>query len=108
MDHTLETEPPRLSADVLASVLSDPDGFTPVQLMSAERLSAFNYLRDVIACGVRSPRGRQELNVNNPADWDGLPRSAQATTIAHGHVLQFRRSGKPMATPSAILSTVFR
>jgi hypothetical protein len=91
---TLEVEPPQISADVLASVLSDPDGFTPVQLMSAERLSAFNYLRDVIACVGRPPRGREEMSVNNPADWDGLPRAAQATTIAHGHILQFRQIWK--------------
>ena len=91
---TLEKEPPKIAPDVLASVLSDPDGFTPVQLMAAERLSAFNYLRDVVAVAHRPPRGRQELTVNNPADWDGLPRSAQATTIAHGHILQFRQIWK--------------
>jgi hypothetical protein len=91
---TLKPENLRISPDVLANVLSDPDGFTPVQLMAAERLSAFNYLRDFIRCGTRPPRGRQELNLENPADWDGLPRATQATTIAHGHILQFRQIWK--------------
>ena len=89
-----EAEPPRVSAEVLANVLTDPDGFTPVQLMAAERLSAFNYLRDVVTSVGKPPRDRQEMTVNNPADWDGLPRSAQATTIAHGHILQFRQIWK--------------
>jgi Papain-like cysteine protease AvrRpt2 len=91
---TLEKEPPQISSDVLASVLNDPDGFTPIQLMTAERLSAFNYLRDVVSLSQRPPRGRQEMSVSNPADWDGLPRAAQATTIAHGHMLQFRQIWK--------------
>jgi len=95
VNHAFEAEPPRVSADVLANVLTDPDGFTPVQLMTAERLSAFNYLRDVVtSVGKPAARERQEMTVNNPADWDGLPRSAQATTIAHGHILQFRQIWK--------------
>jgi hypothetical protein len=95
VNHAFEAEPPRVSADVLANVLSDPDGFTPVQLMAAERLSAFNYLRDVVtSVGKPAARERTEMTVNNPADWDGLPRSAQATTIAHGHILQFRQIWK--------------
>ena len=34
------------------------------------------------------------MTADNPADWDGLPRSAQAATIAHGHILQFRQTWK--------------
>ena len=94
VNKAFEAEPPRVSADVLANVLTDPDGFTPVQLMAAERLSAFNYLRDVVTATGKPTRGRQDMTVNNPADWDGLPRSAQATTIAHGHILQFRQIWK--------------
>lgn len=62
--------------------------------MAAERLSAFNYLRDLIACDRRPARGRHDLTVDNPVDWDGLPRCAQAATIAHGHILQFRQIWK--------------
>lgn len=90
----LDPEALRLSPEVLSSVLSDPDGFTPIQLMAAERLSAFNYLRDFVAADRRPTRGRHELTADNPVDWDGPGKSTQAATIAHGHILQFRQTWK--------------
>lgn len=34
---------------------------------------------------------RKELNIENQLDWDDTPTTYQATSIAHGHILEFRQ-----------------
>ncbi|WP_089940024.1 papain-like cysteine protease family protein [Candidatus Entotheonella palauensis] len=91
---TIEQHALQLSPQVLASILRDPDGFTPMDLMAAERLSGFEYLNDLITSQGQSVSSRQEVTVNTPVDWEELPKFSQATTIAHGHILQFHQVWK--------------
>lgn len=39
--------------------------------------------------------GRSVINASNPIDWDDDPTIYQATTIAHGHLLQFKQEWTP-------------
>lgn len=83
----------RLSEDVLRQALSDPDGFTPVALMTAERKSALEDVEAAAAAMTEVP-GRPALTAANPIGWEFFPRYSQAATIAHGHLLEFRQQWK--------------
>ncbi|WP_089940021.1 Ig-like domain-containing protein [Candidatus Entotheonella palauensis] len=83
-----------LSAESLRTVLADPDGFTPMSLMTAERLATYQLLKDLLRVYRKQAAGRALLDDKNRVDWDDTPTFYQATTIAHGHLLQFREVWK--------------
>jgi hypothetical protein len=85
---------PTLSAESLRTVLVDADEFTPISLMTAERLSSQQLLKDLLRVHRGQAAGRAPLDEQNPVDWDDTPSFYQATTIAHGHILQFRQVWK--------------
>jgi hypothetical protein len=87
---TLEKIPVR----ALQAALADPDGFTPVSLMTLERRSSIAALRAYLNARRRKEPGRAELNQENPPDWDETAEFQQATSIAHGHLLHFKQEWK--------------
>jgi hypothetical protein len=94
IDVALKEALPTLSAESLLSVLVDPDDFTPVSLMTAERLSTHQLLTELTRVSRKPAAGRAPLDETNPVDWDDTPTFYQATNIAHGHILQFRQVWK--------------
>lgn len=79
-----------LSEDTLRHALADPDGFTPVSLMTAERQSAFERLEQKVS-PTASSTGRAPIASGNMPQWDAQPKTYQAATIAHGHLLEWRQ-----------------
>lgn len=83
-----------LSEDVLRQALSDPDGFTPAALMTAERRHSFEMVADRLRPMLVNNSQRAPITATNAPQWDGNARTYQAATIAHGHVLGFRQIWK--------------
>lgn len=84
----------KIPAKALQAAIHDPDGFTPVSLMTLERRSAMNALYCYLGARRKKVSGRAELNEDNPPDWDETPEFYQATSIAHGHILHFKQEWK--------------
>lgn len=84
----------KIPAKALQAALHDPDGFTPVSLMTLERRTSMKALRDYLSARRKKAAGRAELNEDNPVDWDETPEFYQATSIAHGHLLHFKQEWK--------------
>jgi len=80
-----------LSEDTLRQALADPDGFTPMTLMTAERSAAFESLGRKLDFHDGIVGGRKPISADNMPRWDATPRTYQAATIAHGHVLEWRQ-----------------
>lgn len=80
-----------LSEDVLRHALADPDGFTPVSLMTAERLSAVENVSHRLAFLYDRSKGRELIEAENMPDWDSKRLKYQASTVAHGHILEWRQ-----------------
>jgi hypothetical protein len=80
-----------LSEETLREALADPDGFTPMTLMTAERHAAFDSLARKLASGSTATGGRKPISEDNMPQWDASPKTYQAATIAHGHVLEWRQ-----------------
>ncbi|HET7809698.1 MAG TPA: hypothetical protein VFL16_03925, partial [Steroidobacteraceae bacterium] len=80
-----------LSEDTLRQALADPDGFTPTTLMTAERSAAFESLARKLDLHAGVVGGRKPISADNMPGWDASPRTYQAATIAHGHVLEWRQ-----------------
>jgi hypothetical protein len=80
-----------LDANVLSKLIQDPEGFTPKALMTAERLTAFDRLTTAVELARRVAPARADLAPGISIDWDEDPTTYQATSIAHGHVLQFKQ-----------------
>lgn len=78
-----------LSEDTLRHALADPDGFTPVALMTAERHRAFEQLGQ--ASETTPASGRTPIAAGNMPQWDAQPKTYQAATIAHGHLLEWQQ-----------------
>lgn len=83
-----------LSEDSLRQALSDPDGFTPVSLMTAERRAALEDIDTLLTTVAPTMAGRQSISSGNQVGWDTARITAQAATIAHGHLLEFRQQWK--------------
>ena len=84
----------KIPAKALQAALHDPDGFTPVSLMTLERRASVEALRGYLSARRKKVSGRAELNEDNPFDWDETPEFYQATSIAHGHLLHFKQEWK--------------
>src|SRR5205809_642139 len=80
-----------LDSQLVKSIATNPDGFTPQTLLTAERSSALRQLNVFIDVLRKNYPGRADLNTQNPVDWDETPTFYQATTIAHGHLLHFKQ-----------------
>lgn len=83
-----------LSEEVLRQALSDPDGFTPTALMTAERRHSFEMVTDQLRPMLMAGGQRAPITATNAPQWEGNARTYQAATIAHGHVLGFRQVWK--------------
>ncbi|MCC6265302.1 MAG: hypothetical protein IT169_17145 [Bryobacterales bacterium] len=79
-----------LSEETLRNALADPDGFTPVALMTAERQRAFERLEEKVT-EVLPGKGRVPVAAGSMPLWDAQPKTYQAATIAHGHLLEWRQ-----------------
>jgi len=79
-----------LSEETLRHALADPDGFTPVALMTAERHHALEQLEEKVSQAAPS-KGRTPIATGNMPLWDAQPKTYQAATIAHGHLLEWRQ-----------------
>lgn len=79
-----------LSEETLRHALADPDGFTPVALMTAERNRALEQLEEKASQSIPI-KGRTPIATGNTPQWDALPKIYQAATIAHGHLLEWRQ-----------------
>lgn len=84
----------KIPAAALQASLQDPDGFTPVSLMTLERRASAEALRLYLGARRKTVGGRGELTQDNPVDWDETPEFYQATSIAHGHLLNFKQEWK--------------
>ena len=82
-----------LSEESLRQALMDPDGFTPVSLMTSERKAAIEDIES-LASALLPSGGRRPIAKDNDVQWDGVPKTMQAATIAHGHLLEFRQQWK--------------
>jgi hypothetical protein len=83
-----------LSEESLRQALSDPDGFTPVSLMTAERRAALDDIEQLTTTLIAPVSGRQPITAQNNVPWDAVPKTVQAARIAHGHLLEFRQVWK--------------
>src|SRR6185312_8542064 len=79
-----------LSEETLRQALADPDGFTPLALMTAERYGALQQLEQKVS-EVNPAKGRTPIATGNLPQWDAQPKTYQAATIAHGHLLEWRQ-----------------
>ena len=84
----------KIPARALQAALSDPDGFTPVSLMTLERRTSIEAFRAYLNARRKTEPGRGELNEEKPPDWDETAEFYQATSIAHGHLLHFKQEWK--------------
>ena len=80
-----------IDANVLANLTRDPGAVTTDRIASAARLSLHADLHRFLSGAVAREPGRRRLNADNAIQWDGDLTTAQATTIAHGHVLRFKQ-----------------
>ncbi|NQY79762.1 MAG: hypothetical protein HRT47_05565 [Candidatus Caenarcaniphilales bacterium] len=83
-----------LSVKDFKNLAKDPDGFTPRNLMVAERAATFKKAKTLLHLFNKDYGGRDWLTAKNPVDWDEEPTFYQATTIAHGHLLRFKQVWK--------------
>lgn len=79
-----------LSEDTLRHALADPDGFTPVALMTAERRCALEQIEEKVS-EAEPGKGRVPIATSTMPLWDAQPRTYQSATIAHGHLLEWRQ-----------------
>ncbi len=93
-DRALKSTLARIPIQTVEAALDDPDGFTPVNLMTIERRAQADALRAYLDRRRRTEPGRGPLNEDNPVDWDATPEFYQATSIAHGHLLHFKQEWK--------------
>jgi hypothetical protein len=84
----------KIPARALRAALQDPDGFTPVRLMTLERCASIDALKAYLAARRKKAPGRAVLDEDNPVDWDESPEFYQAASIAHGHLLHFKQEWK--------------
>jgi hypothetical protein len=80
-----------LSEDTLRHALADPDGFTPLGLMTAERQAALDNLQKSIKLGSKAGQGRTPIAKGNMPQWDAFGTAYQAMSVAHGHILEWRQ-----------------
>lgn len=84
-----------LNLGVAKNILAkDPDGFTPSNLMTAERLSVVNNFSSIVGALTKKHPGRSVMNADNPIDWDDEPTFYQATSVSHGHILHLKQVWK--------------
>ena len=81
----------RVDAKALRAIARDPDGFSLMALLSADRVTRHADLMRLLGTVTRHPTGRNRLSCEAPVDWDDDPTIYQACTIANGHVLRFKQ-----------------
>ena len=94
VEASLKSTLDKIPARALRAALADPDGFTPVSLMTLERRASIEAFRAYLNARRKIEPGRGELTEENPPDWDETAEFYQATSIAHGHLLHFKQEWK--------------
>ena len=74
-----------------AKALKAGGPITLESLRDASTAVEIGHVADLIRQVVQPKPGRTELGAGNAIDWDDTPTIYQATTVAHGHVLQYRQ-----------------
>lgn len=78
--------------NVLLKYINDKRGLTFTTLRKALNESDAQKLREKVKPQRRvRAQGRHALNLDNAIDWDEDPTIYQATSLAHGHLLQFKQ-----------------
>jgi hypothetical protein len=83
-----------IDANDLVSALRDGDGLRAASLLDAGQLTLRNEILDLLRNTRHTSATRSELNAQNPVDWDLDPTFYQATSVAFGHLLQFKQQWK--------------
>lgn len=76
---------------VLAELAREPGDLTPRRLIEAEQTSVVRRFRGAVNLLASPTSGRFLLDEKHQIDWDEIPDGFQATTIAHGHLLQMKQ-----------------
>ncbi|HET7809700.1 MAG TPA: hypothetical protein VFL16_03935 [Steroidobacteraceae bacterium] len=84
----------RIPTAALRAAVEDPDSFTPERIMTLERRASAQALTNYLQWRAKPVTGRGEMNEGNVVDWDATREFYQATSIAHGHLLQFKQVWK--------------
>lgn len=83
--------PTTLRPDTARALLASNVELTPEHLASAVKSDLSAGFGDKLLSLMKPSDGRDRLDADNPVDWDSTPTFSQATTIAHGHLLEFRQ-----------------
>lgn len=81
----------QLDAEVVKTLVKDPDGFSLTRLAQAEMVTRKNDLLQLLDLVGRKHDRRGPLSCENAVDWDDTPTFYQTCTIAHGHILHFKQ-----------------
>ncbi len=79
-----------LDAATVRSLVRTDAAPSIVELENATFEAEVGHLRRVIDSFLRPAPARAPLDASHAVDWDDSPTVYQATTVAHGHLLQFR------------------
>ncbi|MCP3941875.1 MAG: hypothetical protein GY710_10380 [Desulfobacteraceae bacterium] len=78
--------------NILLKHINDKKGLTPTTLIKAINESDAQKLRQEIKPAAKIKAiGRHTLDMDNAIDWDKDPTIYQATTLSHGHLLQYKQ-----------------
>ena len=83
--------PLEFETSVLAELAREPGDLTPRRLIEAEQTSVVRRFRGAVNLLANPTSGRFRLDEKHQIDWDEIPDDFQATTIAHGHLLQMKQ-----------------
>jgi hypothetical protein len=90
-ERTSEVTIDRIEAATLESIIDSPEKFNEANIAKVAQLSSFNNLVLQLE-KLRKPfPGRNKVDAKNPLDWDHEPTFYQASTVAHGHILNFKQ-----------------
>jgi|GEM_PF-2104675 len=77
---------------VLKKYLNPKKGLTTNSILSAfQETTAIKLKKKLVNSPINKAPGRQILDFDSQIDWDDEPTIYQATSIAHGHILQYKQ-----------------
>jgi hypothetical protein len=80
-----------LDAGTAAAVLKNPIALNPAAIRKAVHTTQVGKLLEAAGVIMAQRPERTALDAAHPVDWDDTPTIYQATTVSHGHVLQYRQ-----------------
>ncbi|GIH97749.1 hypothetical protein ACFFMN_03525 [Planobispora siamensis] len=82
---------PMVDAVTVRELLRRPTALTTDVVRLTVLNKELRHVMDVVDVARRTAATRVALDAATPVDWDDTPTLYQATTVAHGHVLNFRQ-----------------